>query len=99
MAGTPEPGGPPLGLRKGPDLPTLRPKNIMACRMDFAILASLAHRRTPVKDAVRSLPRGMSVKDDWRAWLPQEKSQVFHKQVRSEEHTSELQSQSNLVCR
>src|SRR2546430_2430041 len=81
MAGTPEPGGPPLGLRKGPDLPTLRPKNIMACRMDFAILASLAHRRTPVKDAVRSLPRGMSVKDDWRAWLPQEKSQVFHKQV------------------
>ena len=34
-----------------------------------------------MKDAVRSLPRGMSVKDDWRAWLPQEKSQVFHKQV------------------
>ena len=34
-----------------------------------------------MKAAVRSLPRGMSVKDDWRAWLPQEKSQVFHKQV------------------
>src|SRR5439155_23006473 len=53
----------------------------MVCRMVFAILPHLAHRRTPVKDAVRSLPRGMSVKDDWRAWLPQEKSQVFHKQV------------------
>ena len=25
--------------------------------------------------------RGKSVKDDWRAWLPQEKAQVFHKQV------------------
>src|SRR6266850_1165285 len=36
---------------------------------------------TTVKDPVRPLPRGASVKDDWRAWLPQEKSQVFHKQV------------------
>ena len=34
-----------------------------------------------MKDPVRPLPRGASVKDDWRAWLPQEKSQVFHKQV------------------
>jgi len=25
--------------------------------------------------------RGKSVKDDWRAWLPEEKAQVFHKQV------------------
>lgn len=34
-----------------------------------------------MKDPVRALPRGASVKDDWRAWLPQEKSQVFHKQI------------------
>ncbi len=25
--------------------------------------------------------RGKSVKDDWRAWLPEEKAQVYHKQV------------------
>jgi len=34
-----------------------------------------------VNDPVRLRPRGMSVKDDWRAWLPEEKSQVFHRQV------------------
>ena len=34
-----------------------------------------------MNDPVRLRPRGMSVKDDWRAWLPEEKSQVFHRQV------------------
>ncbi len=34
-----------------------------------------------MKDSVRTPTRGKSVKDDWRAWLPQEKAQVFHKQV------------------
>jgi len=34
-----------------------------------------------VKDSVRTPTRGKSVKDDWRAWLPQEKAEVFHKQV------------------
>ncbi len=34
-----------------------------------------------MKDYVRTPTRGKSVKDDWRAWLPQEKAQVFHKQV------------------
>jgi hypothetical protein len=35
-----------------------------------------------VKDSVRSLSaRGKSVKDDWRAWLPQDKAQVYEQQV------------------
>ncbi len=34
-----------------------------------------------MKDSVRTPTRGKSVKDDWRAWLPQEKAEVFHKQV------------------
>jgi hypothetical protein len=36
-----------------------------------------------VRDRVRpSSARGMTVKDDWRAWLPQEKDQVFRAYVR-----------------
>jgi len=39
-------------------------------------------RRTPVNVSVPPpSARGRSVKDDWRAWLPEEKAQVFHKQV------------------
>jgi hypothetical protein len=35
-----------------------------------------------VNDCVRPLSaRGKSVKDDWRAWLPEAKAQVFNKQV------------------
>jgi hypothetical protein len=35
-----------------------------------------------VKDSVRPpSARGMSVKDDWRAWLPEAKAEVFDKQV------------------
>src|SRR2546430_7902489 len=42
-----------------------------------------------------------------RAWLQESaarnfftnSTRIFHEEVRSEEHTSELQSQSNLVCR
>jgi len=34
-----------------------------------------------VKDCDRTPARGKSVKDDWRAWLPEAKAQVFHKQV------------------
>jgi len=34
-----------------------------------------------VKDSIRPPTRGKSVKDDWRAWLPEEKAQVFDKQV------------------
>src|SRR5688572_31399942 len=46
---------------------------------------------------------------EWRAWLDAEQdaarnaeraaAQVVKREKRSEEHTSELQSQSNLVCR
>jgi hypothetical protein len=34
-----------------------------------------------VKDGDRTPSRGKSVKDDWRAWLPEAKAQVFDKQV------------------
>jgi hypothetical protein len=34
-----------------------------------------------VKDSVRPLTRGKCVKDDWRAWLPETKAQVFRNQV------------------
>lgn len=34
-----------------------------------------------MKDSSRTpLPRGASVQQDWRAWLPEEKARVFHKQ-------------------
>src|SRR5713101_9772797 len=63
-------------------MPTLRLKIVMACRRVFAILPTLSHRRAPVKDTLRlSSTRGKSVKDDWRAWLSEEKALVFHKQV------------------
>ncbi len=36
-----------------------------------------------MKDRVRALSaRGMSVKDDWRAWLPEKKDEVFRSYVR-----------------
>lgn len=36
-----------------------------------------------MKDRVRALSaRGMSVKDDWRAWLPEQKDEVFRSYVR-----------------
>ena len=36
-----------------------------------------------MNDSLRfSSTRGKSVKDDWRAWLPEEKDQIFHKYVR-----------------
>ncbi len=34
-----------------------------------------------MKDCDRPLTRGKSVKDDWRAWLPEAKAQVFDRQV------------------
>ncbi len=34
-----------------------------------------------MKDCVRPPARGKSVKDDWRAWLPEAKAQVFRNQV------------------
>jgi hypothetical protein len=33
-----------------------------------------------VKDSRSPLPRGISVQQDWRAWLPEEKAVVFHNQ-------------------
>src|SRR5690606_40548514 len=37
--------------------------------------------------------------DDWRAHVPMSILRVHDIRVRSEEHTSELQSRENLVCR
>jgi hypothetical protein len=34
-----------------------------------------------VKDSIRPPARGKSVKDDWRAWLPEAKAQVFDTQL------------------
>jgi hypothetical protein len=34
-----------------------------------------------VKDSIAPSTRGKSVRDDWRAWLPEAKAQVFNKQV------------------
>ena len=34
-----------------------------------------------MKDSIRPLNRGKCVKDDWRAWLPEAKAQVFRAQV------------------
>ncbi len=54
----------------------------MARTKDFAILAALSRRRAPVRDCVRPpSTRGKSVKDDWRAWLPEAKAQIFQNQV------------------
>ena len=54
----------------------------MACTTDFGILPVLSQRRILVRDCV--LPpsaRRKSVKDDWRAWLPEAKAKIFQNQV------------------
>jgi len=43
--------------------------------------------------------RGKSVKDDWRAWLPEEKAQVFHKQVHELESSYAMLSVSLMSYR
>jgi hypothetical protein len=47
-----------------------------------------------VKDCVRTPTRGKSVKDDWHAWLPEEKAQLFHKQVQQLESSYAMLSVS-----
>lgn len=55
--------------------------NTMAFGRSFGILRNLSLRRTPVKDSIRPPARGKSVRDDWRAWLPKAKAEVFDNQV------------------
>jgi hypothetical protein len=51
---------------------------MLPCRYDFVILPAAAPRENPVRDRHRPpTARGTSVKEDWRAWLPEEKSKVF----------------------
>ena len=47
-----------------------------------------------VTDRNRPAARGKCVRDDWRAWLPDEKAQVFHKQVRQLESSYAMLSVS-----
>jgi hypothetical protein len=49
---------------------------------------------TFVTDGNRPPARGKCVRDDWRAWLPDEKAQVFHKQVRQLESSYAMLSVS-----
>src|SRR2546430_12471104 len=55
----------------------------------------------PLHDALPILPRGGSSSRDGALRVAEEdiRGQRQHRGHRSEEHTSELQSQSNLVCR
>lgn len=58
------------------------PKKTPPCEKVFVILPPLFPRRLPLKDRARSLSaRGTSVKEDWRAWLPEEKDRVFRTYV------------------
>ena len=53
----------------------------MLCQQLLGILPLLFQTENPVKESSRTpLPRGTSVRQDWRAWLPEEKAVVFHKQ-------------------
>ena len=45
-------------------------------------------------DCNRPPARGKCVKDDWRAWLPDEKAQVFHKEARQLESSYAMLSVS-----
>jgi hypothetical protein len=51
--------------------------------LEFVILPVLSPGSNSVKDRVRApSARGMSVKEDWRAWLPEAKDEVFRGYVR-----------------
>jgi hypothetical protein len=47
-----------------------------------------------VTDCNRPPSRGKCVRDDWRAWFPDEKAQVFHKEVRQPESSCAMLSVS-----
>jgi hypothetical protein len=60
----------------------------------FATLRILFTRETSVIDCNRPPARGKRVRDDWRAWLPDEKAQVYDKQVRQLESSYAMLSVS-----
>src|SRR2546430_3572827 len=76
-------------------------------RSDEAEVVEKAHRRPRfVEDCVREMIAGVvdrfsELDGASFVWAHQENLETIHQHnvVRSEEHTSELQSQSNLVCR
>src|SRR5256886_3673414 len=67
----------------------------MAATMGYARVTDLAHRAENLLDLVRR--GGRPATDDLLQLLFRARDALEH--ARSEEHTSELQSQSNLVCR
>lgn len=73
----------PLISVKGSEPSRGKIKKSIPCGTVFVILPRAAPRRILVSDHVRPLSApGTSVKQDWRAWLPEEKEKVFLKQVR-----------------
>jgi hypothetical protein len=60
----------------------------------FGTLPILFPTENLVRECNRPPARGRCVKDDWRAWLPDEKAQVFHKQVRQLESSYAMLSVS-----
>lgn len=53
-------------------------KKMLPLEYVFDILPAAAPRENPVRDRLTPpTARGTSVKQDWRAWLPEEKSKVF----------------------
>src|SRR2546430_1047148 len=62
------------------------------------VIACYREHFTLVLEDIFSLPRRKSLLVEGAALLPAQVASVLSRQNRSEEHTSELQSQSNLVC-
>ncbi len=57
------------------------PWRFLGLETEFCYTCEPVPRESPVKDWVRTPTRGKSVKDDWRAWLPEAKAHVFRDHV------------------
>jgi len=68
-------------------------KYLHLCRV-FATLPILFTTESSVTDCNRPPARGKCVRVDWRAWLPDEKAQVFHREVRQLESSYAMLSVS-----
>src|SRR5256886_8259372 len=69
-------------------------------KIEFSDVTSRARNPAGVRPKLREIrPDYFVVTDDRIVLLNEEDNDVAVKKIRSEEHTSELQSQSNLVCR
>src|SRR5688572_32124609 len=89
-----------------PPISTLFPYTTLfrsRCILLFALASSVAHVRSPKGLGSRRSTKAPLAQRSTKAPLAQRSIQLSarprHLLPRSEEHTSELQSQSNLVCR